>query len=108
MRESSDIDIHVFTDDLELIFHRLQELAWVYEEKMVDIFRAGKVEQYTHLYLFNGYPIELSVYPLLDIRVSHRSSTDGKPIQRLKPTALRALIAQDHPEQWDGWVRRPI
>ncbi|MBT7444767.1 MAG: nucleotidyltransferase [Methylococcales bacterium] len=98
IREGSDIDLHVFTDDLETLLRHLDNLGWQYDLDEVAIKQGNKVQLYTHVYFFLEYPIELSVYDTLEIRVTQRSSTDGKPIKRLKPKALIALIEAEHPE----------
>ena len=46
---------------------------------------------YTHIYLQADFPVELSVYPRAELRVVSRSSTDGKPIKRLKLAEVEGL-----------------
>ena len=46
---------------------------------------------YTHIYLQADSPVELSVYPRAELRVVSRSSTDGKPIKRLKLAEVEGL-----------------
>ncbi|WP_020407519.1 hypothetical protein [Hahella ganghwensis] len=101
IRQGSDIDIHVFCDHPEQLYQHLDELGWGYETRQISIQRNSRQVEYTHIYLAGEYPIELSVYPANDIRVTGRSSTDGKPINRLSASRLRELIEEEHQEAWN-------
>ena len=92
IRESSDIDIHVFVDHIEYLLVFLDHLGWHYERTMVTIQQNGKLNDYHHVHIWIDYHIELSVYPTLEIRKSTRSSIDGKPIQRLSLSRVKALM----------------
>ena len=50
------------------------------------------------------FPIELTVYAPRELRFRPRSSTDGKPIVRLTPNALRAVLARDREESWSRYL----
>ena len=91
IRQGSDIDLHVFTDHIELLETTLQHLQWFYEKEQVTIKKGTQYVEYTHIYLQADFPIELSVYPRRELRVVGRSSTDGKPIKRLKLADLEKL-----------------
>lgn len=108
IREGSDIDIHVFTDSLELMQTYLEKLDWCYEIKQVWIEKGGRPMEFNHIYLVFEYPIELSVYPLNEIRVRGRSSTDGKPIERLSVSKVRELIMNEHSEEWSDYLNEVI
>jgi len=104
VRNGSDIDLHVFTDNLEDIEAYVHYLGWHFETRRVTIQVAGKNRDYTHIYYERVFPIELSVYPNNEIRVTHRSSTDGKPIVRVKPSALKQIIAEQHSLEWELYL----
>jgi len=103
VRDGSDIDIHVFTDDIENLYVHLERLNWRFDHEEVAIYKEGKVQYFTHVYLLNTFPIELSVYGEYDIRKMQRSSTDGKPIKRLKLKLIYQLLAQEHAELWSNY-----
>ena len=92
IRESSDIDIHVFVDHIEYLLIFLDHLGWQYEKTQVTIQQSGRLHEYHHVHLWFDYPIELSVYPTLEIRHTTRSSIDGKAIQRLSLSKVEALL----------------
>ena len=84
IRKGSDIDLHIFTDSIEDLESHLSDLQWQYTKKQVEVRQGNKFIEYTHLYIEANFPVELSVYPLMELRVTGRSSTDAKRIKRLK------------------------
>lgn len=100
VRKGSDIDIHVFCDESSLLESHLDALGWDFEKDEVTIRKADGFQEYTHFYIEHIFPIEITVYDQGERRVRQRSSTDGKPIVRLKPKHLEALICEKHLEQW--------
>lgn len=96
VRQGSDIDLHVFTDDLAPLLTQLATQRWDFEQKQVTIRAGNTFRDYTHVYIDRGFPIELSVYACHERRIRQTSSTDGKAIIRISPTALRYMIWQEH------------
>lgn len=104
VRRGSDVDLHVFSDDAERVEQHLFDLGWFFDTSVVSIWKDNAPREFIHIHLQRTFDVELSVYPVSDRRVTGRSSTDGKPIVRLKPAALRALIAQEHPSAWQRFL----
>jgi hypothetical protein len=104
VRYGSDIDLHVFTDNIEELESYLDKLGWKFKTKQVTIRVAGKYKDYTHIYYERIFPIELSVYTNEESRVRQRSSTDGKPIVRIKVKALEKLLAEEHSKEWANYL----
>lgn len=108
-RRGSDIDLHVFTDDVEALERHLRGLGWAYDLKTVTIHQSHQLRDYLHIYLRDtAFPVELSVYTWRERRVTSSSSTDGQPIVRLKPEALAQRMAQEHPDLWEDWRQRGL
>ena len=103
IRRGSDIDLHVFTDIEDALTRELFALGWDHELSRVAIQKDGQIKEFLHIHLDRGFPVELSVYPCRERRIITRSSTDGRPIDRVSPARLRALIAAEHPRQWAMW-----
>ncbi len=103
-RRGSDIDLHVFTDKTEDIEIYLNRLGWHFKTRQVTTHVAGQYKNYIHIYCERVFPIELSVYPVGEIRVTQRSSTNGKPMIRVKPSALTTLIAEQHHHEWKAYL----
>lgn len=92
IRKGSDIDLHVFTDDIEELEMHLRHLQWQYDKKQVAVKRGSKFIEYTHIYVAADFPVELSVYPIMELRVTGRSSTDSQRIKRLKIADVENLF----------------
>ena len=91
IRRGSDIDLHVFTDHIETLEQNLQHLHWTYEKVQTTIRKGSLCIEYMHIYLELEFSVELSVYPISERKVTSRSSTDGKPIKRLKLSKVELL-----------------
>lgn len=103
VRAGSDIDLHVFAEDASDVTSHVKLLGWVHEVQHVSILKHGKVQEFTHVHVPDRYPLELTVYAPRELGQRPRSSTDGKPIVRLSPTAVRALIEREHPDAWQRY-----
>ena len=103
IRRGSDIDLHVFADDPDALILHARALGWVFETEAVSIFKFGEIREYLHLHVAAVFPLELTVYERRELRFRPRSSTDGKPIVRLKPAALAGLCAGDHSKEWERY-----
>ena len=104
IRRGSDIDLHVFTDDEDALLAHVRALGWAHETKRVSIMKFGEVREYTHVHVRLEYEVELTVYARRELRFRPRSSTDGKPIVRVKPAALEALLAAEHADAWRRYL----
>jgi hypothetical protein len=104
IRRGSDIDLSVFTDNEEALERHLRSVGWTFETERVSILKFGQIREYLHLHVADIFPIELTVYALRELRFRPRSSTDGKPIRRLKIAALEALLMQEHPVEWAEYL----
>ena len=103
IRRGSDIDLHVFTDTEGALTARLIALDWAHDLETVAIQKDGRIQEFLHIHIDRGFPVELSVYPIRQRRIVTRSSTDGLPIDRVSPARLCDLIAAEHPRQWATW-----
>lgn len=104
IKKTSDIDLHLFTDSLEQLEIRLNELGWHYAKEEIHTLYNGKPRQFTHIYLDTEFPVELFIYPNNEIRVQGRSSTDGKLIIRMSYNRLLSLIQDEHCEDWERHI----
>ena len=104
VREGSDIDLHVFANDPEDVVTHVRSLGWTFETHHVSIMKHGRAMEFVHVLVTDVFPIELTVYAPRELRIRPRSSTDGKPIVRLRASAVRALIGREHPEQWARYL----
>ena len=115
IRRGSDVDLHVFTDQVARVEAAVDAEGWPWHTERVDIRQGNEIRSYHHVHLDLAWPVELSVYPLAELRARPRSSTDGKPIDRMGLPRLRALLEREHGLDWgrvlageevpelDGW-----
>lgn len=104
VKKNSDIDLHIFTDNIEALETHISSLSWLYEKETVVINYLGGHREFTHIYLDAEFLVELSVYPKNDIRIRTRSSTDGKPIDRMPYWRLFELIQAEHADEWSDYI----
>jgi hypothetical protein len=104
VRSGSDVDLHVFAADPSDVEVHVRALGWVHEVQRVSILKHGKVMEFTHVHVPDLFPIELTVYAPNELRNRPRSSTDGKPIVRVRDATLRAMCERDHPELWQRYL----
>lgn len=104
IRKGSDIDLHVFTDDPDALLAHVKGLGWAHDTERVTILKFGEIREYMHVHVKDRYDVELTVYERRELRFRPRSSTDGKPIVRVKPAALEALLASEHAEAWRSYL----
>jgi hypothetical protein len=104
VRSGSDVDLHVFARDAADVEAHVRRLSWAYETQRVSILKHGKVMEFTHVLVADVFPLELTVYAPNELSHRPRSSTDGKPIVRLRAATLRKLCAYEHPELWARYL----
>jgi hypothetical protein len=104
IRRGSDVDLHVFTDDPDALLAHVTDLGWRYETERVTILKFGEIREYMHVHVHDDYEVELTVYERRELRFRPRSSTDGKPLVRVKPNALEAMLANEHADAWRRYL----
>jgi hypothetical protein len=104
IRRGSDIDLQVFTADPDALEAHLRALGWTFERERVSILKFGQIREYLHFHVADVFPIELTVYEPRELRFRPRSSTDGKPIVRVKASALEALLMREHATAWTDYL----
>lgn len=104
IRRGSDIDLQVFTADPDALAAHLRGLGWIFEREPVSILKFGQIREYLHFHVADVFPIELTVYEPRELRFRPRSSTDGKPIVRVKESALEALLMREHAAEWTDYL----
>lgn len=104
IRRGSDVDLQLFTDDEGALELHLAALGWAFERERVTIQKHGEIREYLHFHVADVFPIELTVYARREIRLRPRSSTDGKPIDRVSAKRLEALLIREHGEAWARYL----
>jgi hypothetical protein len=103
VRAGSDIDLHVF-GERDAFARFVHTLGWATRTEEVEIRVGDDLRLYTHVHLLDRpFPVELSIYPDSERRVLTRSSTDGRPIDRVSPARLRERVEAEHPAEYAHW-----
>jgi hypothetical protein len=108
IRRGSDIDLHLFVEDIEQLEEHLLCLGWDFGTEEVTILKNGEYRDYIHIYVDRGFPVEMSVYPPRELRITTRASTHGKPIDRVGYARLKALIQREHPDEWERYLEEGV
>ncbi len=93
IRSSSDIDLHVYSDDYNYLKNQLIDWGGYedVEEEVVD----NRKGRFVHLKWYErNYPVEVTVYPWSWRDVTLYSSVTGKPMKRANIAAVQALLKQ--------------
>ncbi len=104
VRSGSDIDLHVFAWHPADVEAHVRALGWTYETQHVSIIKHGKAMEFTHVLVADVFPLELTVYAPNELAQRPRSSTDGKPIVRVRSATLRKLCEREHGELWARYL----
>ncbi len=96
VRAGSDIDLHIFADNIESVTAELEYHGIQYETEYKRIVKQGERQLYKHVHIRDRYEFELTVYPLNKASFNFRSSITGKPIEKANITELEELIAREY------------
>ena len=94
IKTTSDVDLHAFCDDHERVGDRLLEAGYDVSFELIMTRKGGEFREFPHYYLAAAAgPVEVSVYPLEDLKRPQRSSITHKRMERATLSKLRRLIA---------------
>jgi predicted nucleotidyltransferase len=97
VRKGSDIDIHVFSDEVSAIADVLDQYNYRYEVERKRIIKHNEERLFTHVHVHDEFTYELTVYARELVNYVFKSSITGKAIERASIPELEALIAGEHP-----------
>ena len=92
----ADIHLHLFSDSMKSVEHFLLGHAIRFRGGETRLY-AGDMPLAAPVLSFNrqGYDVHLTVLSSRDLRTQLKTSLDGKPIERAKPAAVAALVAEE-------------
>jgi hypothetical protein len=108
VRAGSDVDLHVFAEHPLEVVAAVTRLGWTHDVQHVSLVKHGVPREYVHVHVEDVFPLELTVYAPRELRIRPRSSTDGRPIERVGVAALRALCARDHATSWARYLEHGV
>jgi hypothetical protein len=100
IRESSDIDIHAYSDESSSL---VQQLAFCGYEEIEEEHIENRKGTFIHLrWQEDIYPVEITVYPWSWRHIVPISSVTGKPMKRADLKVLNGLIKESRSPQADA------
>lgn len=101
IRKGSDIDLHLFSDELDRVLQTLERADISYDVKRVRSTKYQKVMEFVHLHVVHsgGFEVEMTVYPIEWLRVHPKCSITGKAMARASLPELRQRLAQEHVDE---------
>lgn len=97
IRSGSDIDLHLFCDNIEGVTSELDFHGLQYDVQYKRLVKAGERQLYKHVHVVDVYEFELTVYPTSKSSFPFRSSITGKPIEKANTDQLIQLLAKQYP-----------
>jgi len=98
IRTGSDIDIHVFCDNLESVTGILDSHGFNFEVERKRVVKDGERNVYEHVHIKDRFETELTVYPKSKASFVFKSSITGKPIESASEAQLLPLMANFYPD----------
>jgi hypothetical protein len=97
VRKGSDIDIHVFSNNLSSITAVLDEQNLRYTVQRKRIVKQSEERIFTHIHIADRCNFELTLYPTDKINYVFKSSITGKAIERATLAELEQFLAREYP-----------
>jgi len=98
VRKGSDIDIHVFSDQIAAVTMTLDELGVSYDIENKRIIKHNEERVFTHIHIPSRYNFELTVYSEDKATYCFKSSITGKAIERATLPELEQFLAAEYPD----------
>jgi predicted HD phosphohydrolase/predicted nucleotidyltransferase len=98
IRNGSDIDLHVFCDNLESITGILDGQCLDYDIELKPVVKNGERTLYKHVHVRDRFEFELTVYPTDKTSFVFKSSITGKAIERASEPQLLQQLAYLYPD----------
>ena len=98
VRQGSDIDLHLFSDNVESVTAELDYHGYQYDLEYKRVVKAGQRNLYKHVHVKDRYPLELTVYPTSKKSFGFKSSITGKLIERANISELEVFLQATYPD----------
>jgi hypothetical protein len=98
VRKGSDIDLHVFCDNVGLVTDLLEQEGSQFDVERKQIVKHGEARTFTHVHVYGRFNFELTVYPEDKAHYVFRSSITGKAIERASVRELEELLTREYPD----------
>lgn len=99
IRAGSDIDLHLYSDDLDAVLQVLEPLGLEPEVRRVRAGRDGQEREFLHIGLRHGsgFEVEMTLYQEQEYQEHPVCSITGGPMARVRSKELRTLLKENVP-----------
>ncbi len=97
-RQGSDIDLHVFADNVSTVAAALEREHFQFEVERKQVRKQGEERVFTHIHVDDRFRFELTVYATSLVNFPFTSSITGKTIERANIRELEELLAREYPD----------
>lgn len=98
IRKGSDIDLHLFSDQIAAVTLVLDDLGLMYEVERKRVIKHNEERIFMHIHVVDRFPFELTVYPLEKLGYVFKSSITGKAIERATLPELEQFLQVEYPD----------
>lgn len=99
IRQGSDVDLHVFSDNASAVTSALDDAQLRYALERKRVIKLGEERVFTHIHLTSaGYNFELTLYETAKINYGFKSSITGRLIERATLAELMVLLGHEYPD----------
>ena len=98
VRTGSDIDIHCFVSNTDAVTSVLDLEGMEYDVEFKQVRKHGEERVFTHIYIRDRYPIELTLYTPEKASYVFKSSITGKAMERATLPEYEAFLRQEYPD----------
>ena len=98
VRKGSDVDLHVFSDNLSSVTTVLDDENLTYTVQHKRIRKHNEDRVFTHLHVAAKFNFELTLYGTDKVNYPFKSSITGRLIERATIPELEELIRREHPD----------
>jgi hypothetical protein len=98
VRKGSDIDLHLFCDNVGLITDLLEQEGCQFDVERKQVVKHNESRVFTHIHVFDRFNFELTVYAEDKAHYVFKSSITGKAIERASIAELEAFLAKEYPD----------
>jgi hypothetical protein len=97
IRKGSDIDLHLFSNNISSITDVLDEHNLRYSVERKRIIKHNEERTFTHVHVADRCDFELTVYPVDKVSYIFKSSITGRAIERATLAELEQFLASEYP-----------
>lgn len=98
IRQGSDIDIHVFSNSIESICGVLDSEGVEFDVENKRVRKHGEERVFTHFYIQDRYPVELTMYAADKAHYVFKSSITGKGMERASLNQFEEFLLREYPD----------